>query len=315
MEQFLNYSIRPVGPDDFPELAAMLDQVMTNGSTVEGLRAGASTPAPINRNSVAVDADDTIVGWSLISRSENEPKTRAFTTLIVHPQHRRLGIGSGLFDDVVAFCRSKGVSTLKSRVKDSEPAWLEWAKSKGFEIDRHSFRSSVKLADFDEKIHASKIIEAQATGITFSTLAELGDSQEDRQRFYDADCAAAIDIPGEDHVGTWAEYEAQVFKNNEYRPEGAYIALDGDRMVGVAHVWLDAEHNRLDNAFTGVIREYRGRGIATALKLLSIRYARELGIPEILTENDSENAPMLAVNRKLGYKPWPGAYGLKAAIE
>ena len=68
------------------------------------------------------------------------------------------------------------------------------------------------------------------------------------------------------------------------------------------------------NAFTGVIPEYRGRGIATALKVKTILHAREVGVSEILTQNDSENEPMLAINRKLGYQNWPGAYVLKATI-
>ncbi|MCI0776458.1 MAG: GNAT family N-acetyltransferase, partial [Chloroflexi bacterium] len=113
---------------------------------------------------------------------------------------------------------------------------------------------------------------------------------------------------------SWPEYEVEVFGNEEYRPEGAYLALDGDQIIGVAHVMLDTEHDRMENLFTGVLREYRGRGIAQAMKLLTIKYARQSGVSEILTENDSENAPMLAVNGKLGYKRWSGVYSLKANL-
>ena len=85
-------------------------------------------------------------------------------------------------------------------------------------------------------------------------------------------------------------------------------------MVAVAQVWLDTEHDRMENAFTGVHCDHRGRGIAQSLKALTIVHAQQAGVSEILTENDSENAPVLAVNRKLGYKPWPGVYRLKASI-
>ena len=311
----MNYKIRPIDYDhDLPVVVAMLDRVMTNGMTIEGFRAGAESPAPINRNSAAVNAAGEIVGWSLIRRSENEPPNRAFLSIIAHPNHRRSGVGTSLIAEAKTFCQSIGITELKSRVKDDEPGWNEWAKSNGFKIERHSFRSSITLADFDLSEHPSRISELVSERIVFSTLAELGDTTENRRKYYEADSAAAIDIPGEDHVESWTEYEAEVFNNKEYRPEGAHLALDGERIVGVAHVWLDAEHDRMENAFTGVIREYRGRGIATALKLLTIKHARNVGVSEILTENDSENAPILAVNRKLGYKPWPGAYGLKASI-
>ena len=55
--------------------------------------------------------------------------------------------------------------------------------------------------------------------------------------------------------------------------------------------------------FTGTGREYRGRGLALAVKLASTRWAREHGITQIVTTNDETNAPMLAINRRLGYEP------------
>jgi hypothetical protein len=38
--------------------------------------------------------------------------------------------------------------------------------------------------------------------------------------------------------------------------------------------------------------------------------ARRLGAGTIRTNNDSLNAPMLAINRKLGYCPLPGYFRL-----
>ena len=70
------------------------------------------------------------------------------------------------------------------------------------------------------------------------------------------------------------------------------------------------ERNSAYNAFTGVERDYRGRGLAQALKLLAVRFAQHYGAAYIRTNNDSQNAPMLAVNRKLGYRPEPGKYRL-----
>ena len=160
----------------------------------------------------------------------------------------------------------------------------------------------------------NRIAELEAEGIIFSTLAELGDTEENRKKYYEADIEAAHDIPGEDYFESWPEYEAELFAHEEYRPEGAHLALDDDRIVGVAHVFLDSEHDRMENAFTGVLREYRGRGIAQSLKARTIMYAKQSGVSEILTENDSENAAMLAVNGKLGYKRWPGVYSLKATL-
>ena len=39
-----------------------------------------------------------------------------------------------------------------------------------------------------------------------------------------------------------------------------------------------------------------------------MRYSRKLGAVQISTINDSLNAPILEINRKMGYQPQPGTY-------
>lgn len=93
-------------------------------------------------------------------------------------------------------------------------------------------------------------------------------------------------------------------------PAWITIAADGDRFVGTTRMTLNADTGSMYITFTGVDPEYRGRGIALALKLLAVEKARQLGVRYLRTNNDSQNAPMLAVNQKLGYVPQPGLYVL-----
>jgi len=86
-------------------------------------------------------------------------------------------------------------------------------------------------------------------------------------------------------------------------PEAYFIASDGSRFVGLTSLFrLDKEPRSLFQALTSVTRDRRGRGIAMALKLKGIEYARKNNYDRIKTMNDSDNAPMLAVNNKLGFK-------------
>ena len=55
--------------------------------------------------------------------------------------------------------------------------------------------------------------------------------------------------------------------------------------------------------FTGARAAYRGRGHALAAKLASIEWAASNGVTKMVTYNDATNAPMLAINRRLGYRP------------
>src|SRR5262249_28262313 len=56
---------------------------------------------------------------------------------------------------------------------------------------------------------------------------------------------------------------------------------------------------------TGVLREYRRRGIAMALKLRAILYAKSAGYSRIKTWNEQGNRPMLSINEALGFIKQP----------
>jgi GNAT superfamily N-acetyltransferase len=65
---------------------------------------------------------------------------------------------------------------------------------------------------------------------------------------------------------------------------------------------------------TGVAAEYRSRKIGQALELMGIRCARRFGVGTLGTSIDAENAPMLAISRKLGYQPKQESYLVKAVF-
>jgi RimJ/RimL family protein N-acetyltransferase len=56
------------------------------------------------------------------------------------------------------------------------------------------------------------------------------------------------------------------------------------------------------NDMTGTLRSFRGRGLARLAKLCQLEWAARNGIVSVVTENDETNAPMLAVNTRLGYR-------------
>ena len=56
----------------------------------------------------------------------------------------------------------------------------------------------------------------------------------------------------------------------------------------------------------GVRRAYRRRGIATALKVRGILWAKNHGFQGVRTDTDTTNAPMIAINDRLGFVETPG---------
>jgi predicted GNAT superfamily acetyltransferase len=100
---------------------------------------------------------------------------------------------------------------------------------------------------------------------------------------------------------SFEDFMTRMVKGPNILPEGCFIANDG-RYAGIS--WSDRiekEPNVLWQTITGVLREYRGRGIAITLKLRVIDFAARDGYDVIKTWNSSANDAMLGINRKLGF--------------
>jgi GNAT superfamily N-acetyltransferase len=85
-------------------------------------------------------------------------------------------------------------------------------------------------------------------------------------------------------------------------PEATFAVFAGDELVGMACLLRDVDQpERAENGLTTVRRDFRGRGLARALKETTIAWASERGIREIYTWTQTGNENMQAVNEKLSY--------------
>jgi RimJ/RimL family protein N-acetyltransferase len=84
-----------------------------------------------------------------------------------------------------------------------------------------------------------------------------------------------------------------------FLPDACFIALKDGAFVGYSNLLAIEAGYSID--MTGVLRAFRGNGVATALKLRGIRYAQEHGNRRLWAVNDSVNVAMLALNQKLGF--------------
>jgi RimJ/RimL family protein N-acetyltransferase len=105
--------------------------------------------------------------------------------------------------------------------------------------------------------------------------------------------------------GMWhlPEPPADVSSRSDPRllPDAYFVALHGAEYVGQSVLWANKTAARLDTGLTGVKRSFRSRGLALALKLRGVAYAKAHSFPTIMTSNDSLNLSILAINEKLGF--------------
>ena len=99
------------------------------------------------------------------------------------------------------------------------------------------------------------------------------------------------------------------------RPEATFVALAGEEVVGFAKFFLtaaqptDAHHDT-----TGVKRAWRGRGIAGALKLAQIAWAKRQGYERLVTGNEIRNEPIRRLNARLGYREESGRLMMRGPL-
>jgi GNAT superfamily N-acetyltransferase len=302
---------------DFPALAVLLAVRDPEPPTPELLREWeGNAPAGLARQRLVAFDDElgetnseVMVGFCDAASWPWESPHQFWISTVVAPDHRRRGLGAQLIDDALAFAREQGATRLAAEVRDNATGGLHFAERCGFRTDRHIFESRLHLADFNEQQFIGVVGHMEADDIRFLSLADLGDSDEARRKLYDINATLARDVPGHDgEFMPFEQFQKTVCSASWYRPDGQIVAVVDGTWVGMAAVGYFQNTNSMYNMFTGVDPAWRGRGIALALKLLAIACARRYGAAYISTNNDSENAPMLAINCRLGYQPEPGYY-------
>jgi hypothetical protein len=79
-------------------------------------------------------------------------------------------------------------------------------------------------------------------------------------------------------------------------PDACFIALAGATFIGYSNLSMGEEG--FNTEMTGMLPAYRGRGVATLLKLAGIRYAQAHGKPRLYSnQNENQNFSSL----------WPSA--------
>ena len=298
---------------DLNLIVAFLARVVREPPSQEALRATLTADVQLRRLTAIADGGGTLVGYCSITRLASAPIGQATLWAATHPQYRQQGIATALCHDAYTFLRTRQLTDLRSQIEADDHTSLMFAQRRGFTIDRHFFRSTLDLQRFDATPFQSAINDARTQGIAFTTLAALGDTTTTRRRVYELNKVTAADIPGRGPFFSFEEYEQHRFGHAGYCAEGVILAIDDVQWVGLTQLSIHPENHFAFNEMTGVIREYRGKHIAQALKLLAISYAQAQQMPMLRTFNDSANMAIIAMNRKFGYQPESGFYFMRAA--
>ena len=227
-----------------------------------------------------------------------------FIDVRVRPEFQSRGIGTVLYDHLVREVSALRPLTLWGIARETFARSLTFAEHRGFRKSRRAWESRLDVSRFDPRPFEAKA-EAAVRDLHVVTVAsEQTADPRWLEKLHDLHTAVAADIPQPEPYTpmTVDELRRRWFENPEYLPDGHFLAKNGDRYLAESNLFLpDHPPDVLYQGITGTRRDYRGRGLALALKLRTIEYARARGEREIRTWNDTLNEPMLAINVKLGF--------------
>jgi GNAT superfamily N-acetyltransferase len=305
-------TIREVASEaDLAVLAAVVNATTPDDPTSVTDMHWADETYPGNRRYLA-EVGGQVVGVGTVERFHVYPPDHpdAFAYLAVVPEARRRGIGSALLVALSDGARAAGKTGLHLRTSEARPEGIAFLRHRGFiEVERARM-VELRLAGL-----APPQLEAPA-GIVLTTLAERPDLVVGVHALA---VEAFADIPGDTPmaVGDLAEFRARDVDRPGIRPDAFMIATDAstDEVVGYACLMFVPGSTTIAwHDMTAVRRAWRGRGLATLLKRATIAWALREGLTALVTGNDEDNAPMRAVNARLGYQPLPDEVFLRGPL-
>ena len=234
--------------------------------------------------------------------------TLRFAEIGVHPDHERRGVGRRLWTRMASDLRAAGVDEVLSVAWDRKPGALPFARAQGFnpalgEVD-HALRIDLTGQDLDPlQPFVDRVTDA---GLRVAPLSDLrGEVHDWFERIYAlwTTCDGLIPTTLSHTKPTPEAFRTTELEGPNALDGGWFIALDGDDWVGVSELRIKAGAPwPIFPGLTGVLPSHQGRGVATALKVLGLRWAQAAGHPRHETRNLEGNVAMLTINEQLGFQ-------------
>ncbi|WNS75435.1 GNAT family N-acetyltransferase [Bacillus sp. DTU_2020_1000418_1_SI_GHA_SEK_038] len=310
-------------PEDYVQIANLFNMIEPGSATAQSIEEE-DQQMPITSNLklnehgllvgfgrtrvIAEDENGQIIGYGASYRAPWADPGQLGSVFCVHPEYRGQGVGEMILSHIENWAKEQQASVLSSIVMDWIDASIPFVQNRGFSLDAHVFDLVLDLNQFDSTKYVELREQLAKSGIQFVTLADLP-GEDSEHKLYELCVETSRDNPGQyESLPPFAEWRKEFLPEDSSRKDWVFIAIDGNHFVGVTQLFSTEDAGVVYTNYTGVQKEYRGRGIAKALKRISIDAAKNAGANTMTTDSEESNAPMQYINRSIGYIPGKGHY-------
>lgn len=312
--------IRHFNKIDYPGIAAV-DKIVSPSYAIpaEGLHHHDvnQDPAELWDRFVAVDETGQIIGTArysgLLKYCGGDNTFSIFVNVL--PSYLGQGIGASLFNAVIDSLQPYQPYNLFSNILADDARTVRFLRDRGFADYAWEHASKIDLTVFEPAQFDADLQQVADQGIALKTILELAANLDRNQKLFDLSWAIENgDTPNTEgdkpSLEQWCHWLAP---DSGYLFDTCIIACDGDKYVGTTGLEI-YDGTELGTGLTGVLSDYRRRGIATAIKVKSLSAAKSKGYTAAYTWSNSTNHGMIDINLRLGFVEQPAWILMKKAV-
>ena len=256
---------------------------------------------------------DKLIGVLYYSQGRGENNRTTFYTLHLDPLYNHKGYRVLLYNKMLNVVKEFNCNKLLTSLYE-HPNYKEHQKlliKENFKLAQTNREYCCDIRTVDTSKYYPLIQKLELEGIKFY------DSRDEMQKFSDHyrkleeliwTYSKDFPIPdGVEHTRMPFEQAMKIqidFEENSYGTE--IVAIKEDKYIGSTdiEVYPKTEPHKGWTGGLGVLKEFRRKGIGTALKIKAIERLLKKGVTEIRTDNEQNN-PMYKINVALGFEPVP----------